>query len=325
MQELVKLFEEFIKEIASEDTLKVFRSLDGKTNVSEFDLAEELKMSINYVRNLLYGLHAHNLVTSTRKKDRQKGWYIYYWTFNVKHAVDLLIKRKEKQLQHLQVSLELRENIIYRCPDKHVQFDAAEALEHGFKCPECEQLLMSEDAAANKEQVEKLIEKVKQDLEVLRQPLELPQPEPEKKVRRKVVKKKAVKKKFVRRKISKKKIQKKGVKKIARKTKPKKHLSRKPTQKKHSHSKPVRKSFPAKKTVTKKIVRKPMKKKAKNRSSQRKKNVNMNVHIDLAGAVTGHDVVIQEPVQTSVQQPPQEASPSGLLGKIKKIRKRVGF
>src|SRR3989344_9037192 len=131
MQELVKLFEEFIKEIASEDTLKVFRSLDGKTNVSEFDLAEELKMSINYVRNLLYGLHAHNLVTSTRKKDRQKGWYIYYWTFNVKHAIDLLLIKKRNKVAELKKLLDEREETYYVCPDKHIRVDSVDAIEIG--------------------------------------------------------------------------------------------------------------------------------------------------------------------------------------------------
>src|SRR3989344_4559638 len=113
MQELIKLFEEHIKSISNEDTIKVFRQLWGKVNVSEFDIAENLKLSINYVRNLLYGLHAHNLVTSTRKKDRQKGWYIYYWTFNIRHAVDVITAKKKSRLKSLEKQLDKEDEGVY--------------------------------------------------------------------------------------------------------------------------------------------------------------------------------------------------------------------
>src|SRR3989344_2493283 len=104
MQQLVDILEDYLQRNFNEDTLKVFRQLWMKSNVSEFDIAEHLRLSINYVRNLLYGLHAFNMVNSTRKKDRQKGWYIYYWTFNVKHAVGLILQEKQQQLVALKKS-----------------------------------------------------------------------------------------------------------------------------------------------------------------------------------------------------------------------------
>src|SRR3989338_11326715 len=101
MREFNTVIEEFLKEIVKEDAIKVYRGLLNKKNVSEFDLAEELKLNINAVRNILYSLHEHNLVSSIRKKDKEKGCYIYYWTFNIPYAKELLLKRKNERLNEL--------------------------------------------------------------------------------------------------------------------------------------------------------------------------------------------------------------------------------
>src|SRR3989344_2462220 len=92
--EFLSIVEEFVSEVAGKESIKILNILKEQNNVSEFDMAEKLKMSINQVRNLLYKLNAHNLVFSTRKKDKDKGLYMYYWTFNFKHARDILIIRK---------------------------------------------------------------------------------------------------------------------------------------------------------------------------------------------------------------------------------------
>ena len=73
-----------ISSVAGEDVLPLVERLRGRQNVSEFILADEVQHEINAVRNMLYRLYHANLVTFTRKKDKQKGWYIYYWTFNPK-------------------------------------------------------------------------------------------------------------------------------------------------------------------------------------------------------------------------------------------------
>ena len=65
--------EGLVKELTGEDTLKVFRLLQNRRNASEFKIAEKLDLTVNQVRNLLYKMNEHNLVTSTRKKDKKKN------------------------------------------------------------------------------------------------------------------------------------------------------------------------------------------------------------------------------------------------------------
>ena len=100
----MKLTDAFIEELASElaghDTVQIVRALLYKENVSEFTLAEELNKTVNQVRNMLYRLNNFNLVDFTRKKDKTKGWYIYYWTFEKPKAVELTVDMKTKEIVH---------------------------------------------------------------------------------------------------------------------------------------------------------------------------------------------------------------------------------
>jgi transcription initiation factor TFIIE subunit alpha len=138
--------EELVKEVAGEDTVKLVDLLKDQENISEFKLAEKLRLTVNNVRNMLYRLQAHNLVTSTRKKDKKKGWYIYYWTFNISQAKSLIRVVKTRKLEHLKDRLrsEIQESF-YICPQKCVRFKMENAMDYDFKCPECGNLLQEEN------------------------------------------------------------------------------------------------------------------------------------------------------------------------------------
>ena len=129
-------------------------------NVSEFLIAEKLETGINNIRNLLYRLQENNLVTFMRKKDKKKGWYIYYWTFNKVQANILINKLKEKRIITLKKRLEKETEDFLSCNRKCLRITFNNALENNFKCPECESVLKQVD---NKKQVES----IKKELDML--------------------------------------------------------------------------------------------------------------------------------------------------------------
>lgn len=141
-----KMIESVISEVSGKDTMKLYKALKGKKNVSEFKLADDIDEEINTTRNMLYRLHNANLVSFTRKKDKQKGWYIYYWTFNINRIKDLMKDLKKKRLEMLKDRLE-REKMshFFACPDRCIRLDFEQATDFGYKCPECGQLLNQED------------------------------------------------------------------------------------------------------------------------------------------------------------------------------------
>ena len=155
-----KLIEEAVAETAGEDVIPLVKLLKNKKNVSEFKLADSIKQEVNIVRNMLYRLYDVNLVTFIRKKDKKKGWYIYYWTFETKKVKYLLQKIKEKKMQRLKSRLEReKQGQFYVCPNQCVRLDFDQATNFEFKCPECGQIIQLED---NTKKIEEIEAKIKE-------------------------------------------------------------------------------------------------------------------------------------------------------------------
>jgi len=136
---------EIVTQIADETAFKIVKFLLNKENISEFVIAESLKLTVNEVRNKLYKLQTHNLVSSTRKKDKEKGWYIYYWTFNQKTVYDLFYSFKKKKMDVLKRELEQEDTTNFLiCKNRCMRLTFEESLEHQFKCAHCGSLLQEE-------------------------------------------------------------------------------------------------------------------------------------------------------------------------------------
>lgn len=219
--DFLNILEKFVEEIAGKEGVKLLNLMKEYENISEFKLAEDLKININQVRNLLYKLNNYNLVYSTRKKDRDKGLYIYYWTFNFKHARDVLISRKNNELTHLQEELKKEnEQRFYVCKNGCIRVELEEAMEIEFKCPECGSLLHQEDSTKKIGEISHKISILQQELEELKKPVTITLKAEEEKVR-KVKKAKRVKKAKKKKKVKKKKkkVKQKKHKKIKKKKK----------------------------------------------------------------------------------------------------------
>lgn len=157
-----KLIEDVIIEVAGEDVVPLVKVLKNKKNVSEFKLAESIHQEINKTRNMLYRLYDSNLVSFIRRKDKKKGWYIYYWTFDLKRIKYLLHSLKKKRLVRLKERLDREKSSqFYACPNKCIRLDFDQAMNFEFKCPECGQLINQED---NTEKI-KTLEKETKELE----------------------------------------------------------------------------------------------------------------------------------------------------------------
>ena len=139
--------------------------LKNKKNVSEFKLAEKLGVTVNAVRNMLYRMHEHNLVSHTRKKDKQKGWYIYYWTFNTKQAKSLLLDLKRKKLNKLRNKLKTeKDEDFYFCDNGCIRINSERALDIDYRCPECGIILLQQEHNGYVEEIENEIQTLEEDL-----------------------------------------------------------------------------------------------------------------------------------------------------------------
>jgi transcription initiation factor TFIIE subunit alpha len=162
-----KTIDEVIKEIAGEDVIPLVNLIKKKKNISEFKIAEMMNVNVNVVRNMLYRLYHNNLVSFVRKKDKKKGWYIYYWTFNMKRIGGLLEDIKRKKIDKLQERLEReKNNFFFSCPNNCIRLDFEKAMDYGFKCPECGSLMLQEDNVKKIREIEDEIEKLTGNIKI---------------------------------------------------------------------------------------------------------------------------------------------------------------
>ena len=182
-----------VAELAGQDVVPLLKALRNKSNVSEFSLATQIRKEINVTRNMLYRLYDHNLVSFTRKKDKKKGWYIYYWTFNVNRVEHLLHELHKKKLERLTERLNREKNsTFFICPNGCIRLVFDQAADFNYKCPECGTLLQQEDNAQKVADIEKEITVLATTLEetTARKRPEKRKMAPSKKTKSKPVKKK---------------------------------------------------------------------------------------------------------------------------------------
>lgn len=156
-----KLIESVVSQVAGEDVIPLVHYLKNKKNISEFKLADSIKKEINLTRNMLYRLFDFNLVSFIRRKDKKKGWYIYYWTFNMKRIKYLVQNLKKERLEKLKERFEREKNEqFYSCDERCIRLDFEQTTNFEFKCPECGKLLNIEDNTEKKKEIEKEIKEL---------------------------------------------------------------------------------------------------------------------------------------------------------------------
>lgn len=160
-----QVIEDTIADVAGPDVVPIVKLLKSKKNVSEFRLAEMIKEEVNIVRNMLYRLYKLNLVSFTRRKDKKKGWYIYYWTLNPKQLKYVVIQNKKEKVEKLKSRLERETgNPFFMCENECMRLEFDTALNYEFKCPECGELMEQQDNSKKVKELEKEIKSIEKEL-----------------------------------------------------------------------------------------------------------------------------------------------------------------
>ncbi len=259
----IKLLHDLVEEMAGVNTGRIVDILFGKKDVNEFLIAKKMELTINQVRNILYRLSADGLVSFIRKKDKRKGWYIYYWTLKTEKCLVRLEQSLIRKIENLKGILNNREiKRYYICKPCEIEVNEEKALEHGFTCEECSEVYelvnntrSIRDTKAKITRTEKELETIHGELEAVR--------EKEQKKRSRANKKEAKEK-------DEKKALMKAVKAAARKkvADAKKKIVKK---KKTPTKKVVKKKATLKKSVKKKVIKKSSGKKNVSLASKLKK------------------------------------------------------
>jgi len=134
----IKLLLDIVLDLFGKPAVSVVEILYGKKKVNEFDLAKKLTLTINQTRNLLYKLSEVGLVSFTRKKDKKKGWYTYFWTLEEVSSLEFLRRVIQDKIDQLtrQIDSRMKERF-YECKICSTEYKEEEALVNNFACTEC--------------------------------------------------------------------------------------------------------------------------------------------------------------------------------------------
>lgn len=229
---LKKLLKEIMASIAGKQAEEIVDLLDGKKYVNEFIIAKKLNLTINQTRNILYKISDRGLVSFTRKKDKRKGWYTYFWKIEIMKCLEFLkgnLEKKMEQIHHQIKSRQTKE--FYVCERCHIEFTEENALLYSFTCPECGNLLSRKDNTPVIKEYNKELDRLRKELALVEGELGKERASFEKSKAREMRKEEKMKKKEREEKRAiKKKLAKSSQKPI--KSKPKKKVTKKAPKKK---------------------------------------------------------------------------------------------
>ncbi|GAI45175.1 unnamed protein product, partial [marine sediment metagenome] len=164
----IKLLKSLVEDLTNKQSAFIIDLLIGKKDVNEFLIAKKLELTVNQTRNILYKLSDFGLVSFIRKKDKRKGWYIYFWTLNIAKSLSLLEQKLKHELFQLESQLKSRkEKRYYFCKVCNIEVTEEVALLNNFICPECEEVYELLDNESIIKKLEREIFKLKKDIVII--------------------------------------------------------------------------------------------------------------------------------------------------------------
>ena len=236
---LKKFLREVVVILVGKNAEGVVDLLINEKYVNEFLIAKKMNLTINQTRNILYKLSDYGLVSSTRKKDKKKGWYTYSWRIEIIKSLEFLKKEYLKKIAVLNDLVRSRETKqFYTCERCKIEISEENALLHNFTCNECGDLFVVKDAEKFLKELRRNLTKLQNEIEIIDKEIETHQAKLDKVKLREQMKKEKIKsaerkrkaeerKKLKAKESGKKTLKKKSVKKASKKTTKKKSARKK--------------------------------------------------------------------------------------------------
>ncbi|MDV3103866.1 transcription factor E [Thermococcus waiotapuensis] len=163
---------ELAREVGGEEAVEVVNALQKKKDVTDEELAELTGIRVNNVRKILYELYDVGVADFKRIRDKETGWYYYYWFLETKRLDEIIRNRKMKELEELRKMLEQETSEMYFWCGKpgHPRMTFDEAMEYQFQCPICGDIMMEYNNTAIVEDLKKRIEELEIELGIHKKP-----------------------------------------------------------------------------------------------------------------------------------------------------------
>ncbi|MHA2226796.1 MAG: transcription factor [Candidatus Hodarchaeales archaeon] len=150
------------KEIIDEEIILILNEPFENLAESPEKIEEEQisRIALKNVRKSLYKLNERSLARYRRVRDKETGYFVYYWSPIWERIRDLILSRRKLSLKKLKQRLDYEQrNLLYVCDEGHNPVTFSDAFEFGFICTTCGKELSQKD---NKRTIEFLEKKIKE-------------------------------------------------------------------------------------------------------------------------------------------------------------------
>ncbi len=185
----LKFLKQIVEEAIGGPAEELVNLLSEKKDINEFLIAKRLNLTINQTRNILYKLSHFGILSSIRKKDKRKGWYIYFWTLDTFRSLEILRAKMQTEIEKLKHEFATKQiQRFYKCPICGTEISEEEALITDFLCTECGEVYVLSDNVQQIHAISKKITKLTKDLELIGAEMQIEQEKLDKKLA-KIIKK----------------------------------------------------------------------------------------------------------------------------------------
>lgn len=156
----IELYHSTDKEITDDEITENIKVRIQDTDI-DFEENDEEKLKLNTVRKTLYKLYSAKLAQFRRVRDKNTGWFIYYWWHDFEILNEILLEKEQNIIGKLRDRLKYELNnyffICLKCKKPETRFKFEDAVDLNFKCPDCEENLVADE---NKDIIGFLREKI---------------------------------------------------------------------------------------------------------------------------------------------------------------------
>jgi transcription initiation factor TFIIE subunit alpha len=163
---------ELAMDIGGEEAVAVVKALEKQKEATDEELAEATEIRINTVRKILYAFYDVGIADFRRIRDKETGWYYYYWFLETKRIDEIIRNRKMKELEELKKQLqeETKETYYWCGTPGHPRLTFDEAMDYQFQCPICGGILMEYDNSALVGDLKRRIAELEEELGLRKKP-----------------------------------------------------------------------------------------------------------------------------------------------------------
>ncbi|MDD3159358.1 MAG: hypothetical protein PHQ98_00105 [Candidatus ainarchaeum sp.] len=139
-----------------------------KKPFTDEEVSKKMEKKVTEVRSILNKLHYQGIATYQKSRNQKTGWFNYTWEIKKDRIAQIIIDKQKENLTKLNSKSEIEnEYNFFTCKDCDERIAFELAIEYNFICPACGGKMDSKATPSIKDEIDKQIKQIKQEIEVL--------------------------------------------------------------------------------------------------------------------------------------------------------------